>query len=98
MSIKSIQQFLLIKTDKGLPVVQTSLMDPRNTLRPDTPLPVNPQSKNKQKSPQTNELLIASRKGYASEVKRILAEGGGSVAESIQDKVSILTLSTAAQY
>ena len=68
----------------------------RNTLRPDTPAPVNPSSKsngsqqNKQKSvsPLTNELLIASRKGYTNEVKRILAEGGGSLAQSTQDRVS----------
>ncbi len=54
-------------------------------LRPDTPLPVN--TNGKQKSPSTNELLVASRKGHASEVKKILAEGGGSAATNL-DKVN----------
>lgn len=65
----------------------------KSSLRPDTPLPVQPDSsklQGKQRSPLTSELLIASRRGHASEVKRLLAEGGGSLAQTVLDKVSMI--------
>ena len=68
-------------------------MDSKHTLRPDTPLPTNLQTrspsiqKKQQASPLTNELLIAARKGYSKEVRRILTEGGGSAAASTLDRV-----------
>ena len=71
-------------------------MASQNSFRPDTPLPIDLQSRSRhvqdaQKgsvSPLTSELLIAARKGYSKEVKRILTEGGGSVAAATTDKVS----------
>ena len=42
----------------------------------------------KESSPLTGELLVAARKGYSSQVERLLREGGGAAA-AVTDKVGL---------